>query len=385
MFDQPIHLFSTKNDLLDINAELLKFVRDNGRELVCGNSDTAQIAVFIISQYASDDFANENIHLTKNQQAYLEIVERYNNAPKENKPKIYLFVRSELYKSYKNWTNSLNDSVSNWLKKEFDLLHNQETLNQLLKKIEKGTNGFIYNNPINEFVNSIRQLNELFLHTDDDDDDHKKNIRLRRSHILLLYLFIFNHELNRTRNQPAYSDNWISTFNNIVDLKENLKYAIFPPRIAVDFHKALLSGGIPILAVKLQRFELISNNRYELYFEIINAGKTPIFPCNTETDFLRIRDKKNGRKISPPSTGTFISLPPVLAAGEHQIIRLPISDAQNDQHSEYLLIFRFRCVQSFTIKNRFVLQFDKNARNWKIVFLDYKRVPDHRLKEGEKT
>lgn len=358
----PIHFYTTKHDLYDVNNELFKFARENGVTPVRGDSNsTPQIAVFVLSQYASDDI-NNNFYLTENQSSYIEITKRSkdkkpNDSSKDTEPKIYVFIRDELYRIYQLWKKNLGEEVIKWLKERTTSL-DCSSIERLLEE---------FNNPDNNngrpIIEQMYNIKSDFLRI----FDKSTALDSRRKHALLLFLFVFIHE-NR-----ANSNNWIHTFHSIVDLKANLKYALFPPVIRLDYEKALANGALPVLAVALQRFEAISDDRYELCFEVINAGKAPIIPYKSQKGFLEIIDIRNKKKIPISLQGSFgMGLPPILAAKERRVVRLIIE--VKDFKIRYLLVFRFRCIQSFVIKNRFILAYDVDKRNYVFEFVDYKKI-----------
>jgi len=373
-----VHLFATKNDLLDIQTELKKFASDYGVEIhEPENPMWMNKAVFILSQYADDNFTNDQIKLTTFQETYIALVKRYINAKLDQvKPAIYIFIRSELVKEYNIWRKRFKETQ--WLIGKLINIYKQDNLDQFLEQLEsarKRLNSKMKTDQSDQnevyLLNSIQQHDSL--HTADDEEF----FGLRRKQALLLFLFIFIHENNK-RNKE-YSNNWYTTFNNIVDLKENLRYALFPPLIAVDFHKTLVAGGLPVLAVSLQRFEWIFKNRYELCFKVTNSGKTPVFAYGEESNqFLQIKNRKAQKGslvlLKPPQFSP--GFPPVFAAGHSVSIRLFIDEDDNCPDKEYLLIFRYRSVQSFAIENTFILKYNKDSRHRQLVFTSYEKIKD---------
>jgi hypothetical protein len=380
-----VHLFSS-DKALDRNKELQNYARENGMRLVPGDSSQPQIAIFLLSQYDTDDFKNKAFSLTETQEAYLRIITQNKSSEKTF---IHFFVQTDLYTAFGNWKETLKQKhVLPWLSRE---LADPNNLKEFLKKlteinsssqpqtcIESPTNikceaecKSCCDYCIRELLKTIRQLIVQSLHTNFDKENV---IGTHRSHALILFLLIFIHDSNRTR--PGYSNNWITSFDTVVDLKPKLKRAIFPSN-SIDFQKALTIGTLPILAVKLLRYESISKNRYELCLEVINIGKTPMLPCGSPTDFLRILNKET-KIISLTSPIQYVEgLTPVLTTGERMTYRLIISDDTDIRKIiKYDIVFRFRCIQSFTIENSFILQVQRNPRNYKLVFSEYKRILD---------
>ncbi|HEX3045309.1 MAG TPA: hypothetical protein VHY08_11165 [Bacillota bacterium] len=370
MNSQKINLFTTKADLRDVNHELKNFASLNGIELSdSGDPATAQSAIFVLSQCATDDFENEKIVLTDIQKAYIDLVARYNNTEnKEEKPAIYLFIRTELYIAFNNWEKKHKDVLETQLRNPYESHELEQLLIMLETTRDHQAQGINESNEYTELLTSIQKLPESFLHIVDDG----KSFGLRCKQALLLFLFISIHLSNKNQPENKYSNNWITTFNNVVDLKEKIKFAIFPPRIVLDFQKALTNGALPILTATLQRFESITEDRYELYIEVVNAGKTPVFPCSFQTPFLELYDKQNDTPVCSISPKEFaFGLPSVLASGERRALRLLISGDFYHESKEYFLIFRYRSLQSFNIQNRFTLELNQDLYHSKILLVNY--------------